>query len=329
MKHKLFAASLTSVAVVLANQAMAEGPIDGKVYGKINVSYQFNNAENDEMKKWELRSNNSRLGFKGATPLNEQMSVIYQLEYGVDPEGDASDNWTQRNSYIGLRCKNGEILAGKHDTPLKTAQGKFDLFNDLSGDISGVLEGENRASNIIQYSSPTFMDNFSAKLAIIPGEENGTGGNEGENNGPADGVSGSVTYEKDKLYVALALDSAVENQNIARIVASYTIDQVVLSALYQKAEIDDTDLGVYAGGDDESDSFGVSAAFKLNDKVILKAQVVSSDANLDIEEGEQFSVGADYKLGKKTKAFGFYTMLDAKDTNDEVDYVGVGLEHNF
>ncbi|MGB6135860.1 MAG: porin, partial [Shewanella sp.] len=42
-----------------------------------------------------------------------------------------------------------------------------------------------------------------------------------------------------------------------------------------------------------------------------------------------WSVGADYKLGKPTKLFAFYTE-NTFDSNDQDDaYVGIGIEHKF
>ena len=58
-----------------------------------------------------------------------------------------------RNQFVGLEGAFGTVKVGRHDTALKQAQG-FDLFDDLEGDIAGVLNGENRLKDYIGYISP-------------------------------------------------------------------------------------------------------------------------------------------------------------------------------
>ena len=62
--------------------------------------------------------------------------------------------------------------------------------------------------------------------------------------------------------------------------------------------------------------------------------IVFADGN----DATAISVGADYKLGKPTKLYAYYTMRDWDDTKyvndggdeeDDESYFGVGLEHKF
>ena len=54
--------------------AIADGPIDGKVYGKVNVSVVNTDTNSDDA--WELNSNASRIGFKGATEISDSLEVF-------------------------------------------------------------------------------------------------------------------------------------------------------------------------------------------------------------------------------------------------------------
>ena len=47
-----------------------------------------------------------------------------------------------------------------------------------------------------------------------------------------------------------------------------------------------------------------------------------------MEDDNGFSAGADYKLGKNTKLFAWYSSLDFDAALDH-DYLAVGLEHKF
>jgi hypothetical protein len=47
-----------------------------------------------------------------------------------------------------------------------------------------------------------------------------------------------------------------------------------------------------------------------------------------LEDDNVATIGADYKLGKKTKLFAWFSNFD-KDTAVDIDYLAVGIEHKF
>jgi predicted porin len=317
MKKLLLSAAIAST-MGFASYGFAAGPIDGTLYGKVNVSLV--NADDGSNDEWKLNSNASRLGVKGESEIAEGLSVIYKAEFEICvDDGDCKgQTFTQRNIMGGIKGSFGTVWVGKHDTPTKLAQSKIDLFNDLEGDIKNTFEGENRVSNIVAYSSPE-VNGFSSTVAMIPGEDA-----ENDNGGLADGVSYSVSYQQDDLYLALAGDQDVDNQDLMRLVAQYKIDALKLGVMYQQNE--DT-----LGTKDES-GFFVSAAYKLDSAITLKAQFGSIEDDVDGDEEETLSLGADYKLAKSTKLYVFYT--DNTDSSvgsadSENSAFGLGMEHKF
>src|SRR3546814_10754894 len=87
------------------------------------------------------------------------LKVIYQLEYGIDPDGSEGAPFSERNIFVGLKGGFGAVQFGKYDTPVKNAGAKTDLFNDQSiGDIGSLLVGETRQNNMFQYASPKMFD---------------------------------------------------------------------------------------------------------------------------------------------------------------------------
>ncbi|NNC55211.1 MAG: porin, partial [Pseudomonadales bacterium] len=181
-------------------------PVDElQFYGRANVALHANDFENaaggEQQDNWTLESHISVLGIRGGHTLQENLRAVFQLEYEVfvDDGNDGSDDnseFRQRNSYLGLEGNWGRVIAGKHDTPLKLAQGKLDRFNDmLLGDLRAAIEGENRADNIVLYTSP-LRDNWRFQAAFIPGEDSGT--NPGDEDGLAVGVSASAEYSEGK-----------------------------------------------------------------------------------------------------------------------------------
>ena len=329
MKNILFSAAALT-ALLTAPLAAANGPIDGKVYGKINVSVV--NSDDGTNDSWELKSNASRIGLKGSTEISEGLSVFYKTEFEVAVDDGSNDikkysidtltkdendalventvevkdtsTFKQRNIFVGIKGQYGSLLAGKNDTPTKQAQKKIDLFNDLNGDIKNIFKGENRMSNIIAYTTPKY-GNFSASYAVMPSED--------DNGGLADSKSYSVNYKKDGLYVAVAADSNVKDADILRIVSQYKIDAWKLGLMYQE---NDTA---------EKSGYFASAAYKSGN-VTYKAQYGVNEADNSNAEDTTLSLGADLKLAKKTKAYVFYTD---NDNSKAAESFGFGLEHKF
>lgn len=306
MNKILHSLAVVSLVPVFANAGELNQP---QFYGKANLSWQYV-SENDE-NYTELVSNASRLGVKGSVSLDSGLTGIYQVEVEVDKDGDSDDLFKQRNTYVGVEGGFGEFIAGYFDTPLKQAQKKVDLFNDLEGDIKSMItRSDNRGENSVQYTSPSFSG-FKAKVNVLNSEEENI-----EN-----GVSSSLSFEQENLYVAVAYDSNVEGENInvIRVVGQFTFGPVQLGALFERDE----------ENDNSEDGSLVSVMFKASDKTYIKVQAGESDI---LHQGAVTSnVGVDYKLSKKSKVFAYLTHEEYEngDADIENDYAGVGLEIKF
>jgi|TARA_B110000093_G_scaffold62848_1_gene68076 predicted porin len=321
--NKLLLSAAIASTMGLASQGFAAGPIDGTIYGKINVSVV--NSDDGTSDEWNLNSNASRLGVKGKTEIADGLYAVYKAEFEmcVDDGDCKGQTFTQRNIMGGVRGSFGTVWAGKHDSPTKLAQNKIDLFNDLEGDIKNTFEGENRVSNIVAYTSPT-INGFSSTVAMMPGEGADVDGDGQDDTGLTDGISYSVSYSMDNLYIAVAGDQDVDSQDLMRIVAQYKMDALKLGVMYQQNEDN-------LGTKDES-GFFVSAAYQLDKKTTLKAQYGSIEDDVDGDEEETLSLGADYKLAKGTKVYVFYTDNTDSSTgvaDDEDTAFGLGMEHKF
>ena len=322
MKKVLLSAAVAST-LSLASYGFADGPIDSTIYGKVNVSVV--NADTGSTDQWKLNSNASRLGVKGKTEIADGLYAVYKAEFeiAVDDGDTKGQTFNQRNIMAGIRGGFGTVWAGKHDSPTKLAQNKIDLFNDLEGDIKNTFEGENRVSNIVAYTSPN-INGFATTVAMIPGEGVDVDGDGNDDTGLTDGISYSVSYTKDNLYIAVAGDQDVDSQDLMRIVAQYKIDALKLGVMYQQNEDN-------LGTKDESGLF-VSAAYKLDSKTTLKAQYGSIEDDADGDKEDTMSLGADYKLAKGTKLYVFYTdNTDSSvgEADTDATAYGLGMEHKF
>lgn len=335
------------IASVLPAAAIA----DVTVYGKANVSFQSTDKSGSQYT--EVVSNSSRIGLKGSDAINDDLKVIYQFEYQTKVD-DGSNSQTctaaststttapaattkttttctvsgqtfsQRNIYVGLKGSGGTVMAGMFDTPVKLAQEKVDLFNDLIGDMQEVFQGENRVKNVIQYSTPTFS-NITLNAAYINSEHDVPDG--------TDGYSLSATYATKPMYFAVAYEQNAKlasdrtasqyDVDLWRAVGRFTIGPVVLGAMYEA--YDNGNVGTAAI---DEDGFLLSAQYNITDKWAAKIQTAQSD--MKMLGGETTSVGVDYKLSKATKLYGFFTMIenDAAAKRDD-EHLGVGIELNF
>jgi predicted porin len=300
--NKVILLTTAMASLAIAPFTAANGPIDGKLYGKINVAVV--NSDSGSTDTWKLNSNASRIGLKGSSQISEGLSVFYKTEFEVCVDDGDGDVFKQRNIFAGIKGQYGSLLAGKNDTPTKQAQKKIDLFNDSVGDIKKTFAGENRMSNIIAYTTPKY-GNFSASYAVMPSEA--------VDGGLADSKSYSVSYKKDGLYVAVAADSNVKDADILRIVSQYKLDAWKLGFMYQ--ENDTTN---------ESGYF-TSAAYK-SDNITYKAQYGNNENDTEGSDKTTLSLGADFKLAKNTKSFVFFTD---NESSSSTKTIGLGLEHKF
>ncbi|WP_339802962.1 porin [uncultured Marinobacter sp.] len=322
-----------AVGALVAAPSVALADKGPTVYGKINASYE--NVDDGANDAWELRSNASRIGVKGDLDLDFQnVKAIYQAEFQVDIDdgdrgGDNNSPFSQRNIFGGFQHDQaGTLRAGKFDTPFKVSQGKIDQFGDLGGDINGIVGGDERASNIIQYSTPKLADAVTINLAFIPGEDSGT-----DRDGVADSISSSLVFDNGMLYASVGYDSEMEAElydagemlvDAFHVAAKLSMNQFELGALYQVSENSEA----IAGGDAEDSTYILSGAFKM-DRWKFKAQYGMTDLDRSNDDLTLMAIGADYKVASNSKMFAYYANIEADvDSQDDTQF-GIGFEHNF
>ena len=301
----MFARTLLSIALATSCVATAQAK-DWEIYGKINVTAQ--QSDEGEGSFGELKSNASRFGIKGDYALEDGLTLVYQLEWEVDPADEADEkNIKSRNQFIGLTGAFGTVTAGRHDTALKMSQGKVDLFGDYEADIKALWKGENRMSNSIAYSSPSFQG-FKLLLTHVM-EDTATAKN---------AQSYAIVYGDDSLkegnwYAAVAMDNEMKGYDATRATVQFKLADFKIGGMVQQQK------AVATG--EKFDGYMANLSYTIG-KYELKTQYQT------LEDDNGISVGADYSLGKNTKIFGWYSSFDF-DTKVDSDYVAVGLEHKF
>ncbi len=325
------------------------------IYGKLMLTLQQDEQTltvagiSASSEEWDVKSHASRFGVKGSTDTDiAGLKAIYQLEWEIDvsDNGKSSDDHIKaRNQYVGLKGGFGSLIIGRHDTPLKKAQGKVDLFGDLPADIKNIMEGEVRADNMIQYTSPKIADVVSVSVMLLPGEGDTIGTN--VRDGIADGTSIAIQYSGSNLYLAVALDSEVDAKNnsdlagigldddseitdTTRLVGMYKGSNFGIGAIFQTSEASETmDPLLY----DEEEATFVSGYIK-NGAWKFKAQFGSTDnyAGVSGIEKDLTAFGVDYSFSKKTTFISYLVSLEesaASAASWEEDTLGFGIVHKF
>ncbi|HMW71546.1 MAG TPA: porin [Cellvibrionaceae bacterium] len=335
--------SLIALSCLAPAGAMADAPT---VYGRINLTAQQNSTETlqfvsasdtvttTKSDTTTLENNVSRIGFKGSEKFADLgLEGFYLAEYavyaddGVDGTDPNTTSIRQRNIYFGLKGSFGAAQAGYFDTPLKSVQNKVDLFNDLQGDINNYITvNDYRRKNSVMYTTPK-MSGFTGYIDLILSEGNSKEQDAiNKEKGRDNAASLALTYEQGGFYGAIAFDKNVvvveSNKNlndesqVYRLVAQYTLGAWQLGALY-----DNHDATTYTAAADNKSLVGkenqggwiVSSQYTLG-QWALKAQYGQSDIlrGAEVErDADVLSLGADYKLSKNTRLFGFYTTESA------------------
>ena len=296
-----------------------------KVYGKLNISVNNDSSDitsnTDNSSDIDLISNASRLGFKGQVDMKNGLTGIYQIEYQVDITNDntKSKTFDQRNSFVGLKGNFGTFKLGTHDTPLKLAQLKADLFNDLKGDIKNTTDGENRIGSFFGYDSPVFGGGVSISLSLGKGKDDGINtdldGEFGNN------ISVSLKYDIDVIKFVLATENnSIKGFDHNRLGMMIPAGPVTIGLIHTTTESS-------IGNSVDYDATTVSIAGKVADgKGKIKFQYGTSDKS---EGLTQTSIGYDHKLFKKFKIFTYVTRRSQDAANKDDSHVGLGIEYKF
>jgi len=358
MKKNMIAMAVA--AAVAAPVAMA----DTTLYGIAHISGDYIKGADDN---FNVQSGSSRLGVKGTEKISDSLSAIYQMEWGVDMtdgEGNGDTNISSRNQFVGLKHNDvGTLIVGRHDTPMKMAISKHDLFGDQIGDngnivgrIPGLSAGWNlRTQNTIAYLTPN-LSGFSAIVAYVADhdrrldESDKPNFNDDDNDFDAWSVSANydfqgmfditAAYEQHNIASdAAKLAGIKDNEKSWLIGASTNLAGVKINALYQNIED-------FARND--SDIYGVGAAYAFGANTI-KAHYYYADLDKDLKAANNgknrklAAVGYDYALSKQTTVYAAYAWGNdgqsvwgdghggkaAVDMTDNNSAVSVGVRHKF
>jgi hypothetical protein len=260
---------------------------------------------------------------------------LYQIEYQIDPvDGHARDEvrgengeievtdstFTQRNSYVGLKGSFGTLKLGKHDTPLKKASLKVDLFNDLKGDIKNITDGENRITSFLGYDSPVFGGGVSISVSLSKGKDDGVIGTDLDGEFGTN-LSASLKYDIEVIQFVIATEKAsIKGFDHNRLGMMIPAGPVTIGLIHTTTEST-------VGNSVDYDATTISIAGKVADgNGRVKFQYGTSDKSAGLT---QTQIGYDHKLFKNFKILAYHTVRSQDAANSDDAHTGLGIEYKF
>jgi predicted porin len=304
-----------AIASAFAAPAMA-ATSNVDIYGQLHGSVNFYSDEPTGVSNMSATSNASRIGFKGSEDLGGGLKGIWQIETGVNMD-EGGGFGSGRNTFVGLSGGFGTALLGKHDTPLKLVGRKVDLFGDTQGDSRNVMGGgsDTRADNVIAYLSPNFSG-FSGAFAYSTDFVGGVTSAGEADDGTVYNLS--AAYENGPIYVGFGYGDGDGHEAVGlgshwRLAGSFSFGDFKVVGQYDSLE-DDATAGPVANtllGD--YDAWMIGGAFKMG-AMTFKANYMAGEEDSNAAgaaDPEQFSIGVDYALSKRTTVYGMY--VDGED----------------
>jgi predicted porin len=171
------AAAMITLGLAAAGAAQAQTSVN--IYGIVDAAIVGEHGGNasPSTKITSGAASASRIGFRGTEDLGGGLAAFFTLETGVKidtGEVDAAGTIFNRQAFVGLRSKAGEVALGRQYTPWHTTLVALDPFSTGYAGSSKNLFPDNgtnvRTSNTITYKSPK-LNGFDGELAYSVGEQ--------------------------------------------------------------------------------------------------------------------------------------------------------------
>lgn len=318
-----YRAAIAGVVALFSHLAMAEEkkPYALDFYGKAHLS--LDDSQNTVQEDTKFASNSSRLGLKGHYQIDPGVTLLGQVERGIDLTGQGRNDGNGRSStgslftraratFVGVETDYGTVKYGRQSA-LNQWLYDYNLFADQVGDL-GNIWGTNglagRANDVFSYQTPNYRG---LDALVLYTDESGDAADDSiallKLNYHRDGIALGGSYAK-----AASGRSGGSDLNVAALTASYTtghwnvygldLQGSSVGAGYQR------DRDIAGNSANDRDAYTLGAALKLSGQHILKAQYTRSDSDITGADGDQFAVGYDYAFDKNLTLYAAYATTD-------------------
>ena len=299
------------------------------VYGRVEVDATNEGGNSDEgtTETQGDMTSSARLGLKGSTQVNQDVSLFGKAEWQVAGETDDGNEFKTRYMYLGVDFgKEGSVVFGQQYTPVYTSLvGTIDIFDQWGMEAQGGLYGESRQSGLAIYSN--HYGPLTVQASYQFHNEDGTdvtGTNVGEteNDEQNNAYSAAVVYDTG---IGVNLRAAFANQtfddsakiNTYGVGADYAVGNLYAAFVYLGSRADN---GASSNSETNLDSYDLVGAYVINQYRLYTGyglQRRSGSALADSYEAvSSYKLGIEYNITSNTLAWVEYRHNDGDiDTN--------------
>ncbi|MCK5814144.1 MAG: porin, partial [Cocleimonas sp.] len=299
---------LLAIAVAAGLAAPMAVMADTTLYGKMKVSVGSNkNAAGDSVTTVDAHT--SRIGVKGATPMDNGMSVTHKVEFStknaIDNNGTPAALGA-RDAWVGMKGNFGEVRVGRHATPLSLSSDAVDFMN--VGGHASISDGPFRISNAIAYLKGFGPVAFAA--AYVPDETHGVS---------SDIISTLINYNSNGIYAAWGHQKAKGGDATDNLALGYKMPAGHrVGFVYNKVS--------------DMTGIAVNGRYKFG-KAYVQSEVGSKSHEDDDKDfdGSYQVLEAGYKLGKGTSVWTSFGKNDIaeKGSENKSSHARIGITSNF
>ncbi|QBJ77410.1 porin [Aquitalea sp. USM4] len=356
MNKKLIALALAALPVA---HAMADVTIYGTIEADVESNKTYANGVKDVNGKPKAVSRiddtGSLIGFKGNEDLGNGLKAIWQVEQGLSIDGttvNASNTFATRDSFVGLQGAFGKVRIGKLSTFLNSDAGAPDAWiygnKGVNGQsYSSINQLDGRVNNAIRYDIPEFVAGLSGAVVYGVDETNATNKQNTFSFGTTytnSGYFGTFGYQRFNNNIA-----GNKAGNYWRLEAGYNANNILAAAYYGQSKLasgtTDATFGFASttdlpnGSELKKKEAGLTLGYtfgaitpKFSYGRVWGASVDGTDVKGHLN---QYVLGADYALSKRTTAYASYGYVQNtyRDSNDNKfsneRTVAVGVQHKF
>ncbi|MCE2917972.1 MAG: porin [Rubrivivax sp.] len=316
MKHTLIAVA-AATAALLAGTAQAQSSV--QIYGRLNVTAERQDSAG--VKKYVLANNASRLGFKGTEDLGGGMKAGFVLEHGfnVDNGSSSQSAFWKRQSEVNLSGGFGMIRLGNFTSEAYYATSDYiGMHNHETGTSSDALYAYlTRDINKVAYRAPEFVKGLTLEVAVLAGEGGGRNRQ----------WEAAANYQLGALHLGFGYEKSGDADQFAAS-ALYEAGAFVFGGMIQR----DTDgWGPNLGN---RTNYRGSVAYNFgNNELHFNYGRSGEYSKLKGSKASQFTLGYNYNLSKRTKAYTYYTKTSDKKMvygfGGDFSSIAFGVRHNF
>ena len=294
---------LSTIVALAATSAFAQSNVE--IYGKMRI-YQESYKAGTSSSVTQQTSDASRLGFKGTEDLGGGLKAFFVLETALANDAPTATTLGDRTSKVGLSTDVGSFSMGRDKHSVGLLADRYDAMQNFLGTSVGTihsLQGYRVQNAVFVTASPV--------KNVTVSYQNSSSETAGVSNTQAGGVD--VTFGNLSASYA-RYDNQAGNVSDA-VGAKFNLESTgsTIFAMYS----DNTISGVESKGK----SIGINQ--KLGSNLMALASYGEKTGT------RAYNAGLNYSLSKRTTLLARYAKENADNNANDLQRIGLGIEHNF